>query len=412
MTPEQLAQAWADGQIVPLVNAAEQRQLAATLGDGDPAAALQDLQRRHGPGVIIGSGGSLGTRRWCLQPLAHLQASAQATGAWLAQQGLDPQRCLHLNPLPWHHVSGLMPWLRARQWGARHQPVAPALMRDGAALAKAMPAAVLQAAGPAVLSLVPTQLQRLMAHPDGVAWLQQLALIWVGGAPMPAELAVQARQLGLRLAPCYGSTETAAMVCVQSPERFLAGEPGCGHPLADVVLRLDPASAALELQTPRLSPGWLEAGQWVPLPRTVDGWWRSGDAAQLSPVGLQILGRLDGAIHSGGETVFPEQVELQLRALIVAQGLPVAELLLLGEADPQWGERLVALLRLDGGVESDLAAWLQPLIAVARELPPAQRPRDWIVCPGLAPSTTGKWERQRWQAWLRLARSGSTAGQA
>jgi len=86
--------------------------------------------------------------------------------------------------------------------------------------------------------LVPTQLARLLAHPDGVAFLQQLQLIWIGGAALPAPLAEQARVLQLPLAPCYGSTETAAMVAALPPERFLAGEPGCGDPLMDVELRL------------------------------------------------------------------------------------------------------------------------------------------------------------------------------
>ena len=390
MTPDPLRQAW---------------------GAADPAALLRQLQQDHGPGVLVGSGGSLGGRRWCLQPLAHLRASAQATGQWLRLQGLDPARCLQLNPLPPHHVSGLMPWVRAWHWGGSCRDLEPQLLRDGAALAAAMPGAELQAAGAALLSLVPTQLHRLLVHPAGVEWLQQLAVIWVGGAPLPAALAERARQLGLRLAPCYGSTETAAMVCVQSPERFLAGAAGCGQPLADVAVRVDRASGALELKTDRLSPGWLSQGQWLPLSRTGDGWWRSSDAAQLGDAGLQILGRLDGAIHSGGETVFPEQVELQLRALIAAQGVPLRELLLLGEADPQWGERLVALLRFDAGAGTDLALWIEQLTALVRRLPPAQRPADWLVCPELEPTVTGKWQRQRWQAWLRTAKSGATAQQ-
>ena len=411
MTPEQLQQAWGAGQIVPLVCSAEQEQWRQAWGAADPAAVLHQLQQDHGPGVLAGSGGSLGERRWCLQPLAHLRASAQATGQWLRLQGLDPAHCLHLNPLPPHHVSGLMPWVRAWHWGGTCIDLEPQLLRDGAALAAALPAAELQATGAVLLSLVPTQLHRLLAYPPAVEWLQQLSVIWVGGAPLPAALAEQARQLGLRLAPCYGSTETAAMVCVQSPERFLAGEPGCGQPLDDVALRVDCASGALELKTERLSPGALHQGRWLPLTRSRDGWWRSSDAAQLSASGLQIMGRLDGAIHSGGETVFPEQVELTLRALIAAQGVPLRELLLLSEADPQWGERLVALLRFDAGAGTDLAPWIEQLTALARRLPPAQRPAQWVVCPDLAPTVTGKWQRQRWQAWLRTAKSGATAQQ-
>jgi O-succinylbenzoic acid--CoA ligase len=396
MNPEQLEQAWAAGRLVPLAGPAE-----------SPPLVPVSLEQRYGPGVIVGSGGSLGGRRWCLQPLAHLQASAAATGAWLGALGLDPAACLHLNPLPLHHVSGLMPWVRCRQWGARHHALDPDLMRAPLALATALPPAALAALGTVLLSLVPTQLLRLLDDPVGIAWLQQLDLIWVGGAPLTPALAQRARQLGLRLAPCYGATETAAMVCALPPERFLAGESGCGQPLADVQLRLaaqggaDAACAAqapLEVATDRLSPGWLQQGQLVPMPRSPDGWWRSGDAARLGPQGLEILGRLDGAILSGGETVFPEQIEQRLGALIEAQALPVAALLLLGESDARWGQRLVALVRLQGA--ADGPSVLAALARLARQLPPAERPGRWLLCPTLEPTATGKWQRQRWQQWL------------
>ena len=389
MTPQQLEQAWDAGRLVPLAAPDEQAP-----------PVPEALQRQFGPGVIVGSGGSAGGRRWCLQPLTHLQASAAATAAWLGALGYEPAACLHLNPLPLHHVSGLMPWLRCRHWGARHQALDPALMRDPVALASALPASVLADQGPVLLSLVPTQLLRLLDEPAGIAWLQQLDLIWVGGAPLPAALAHRARELELRLAPCYGATETAAMVCALPPERFLAGESGCGQPLADVQLRLAGPAGALEVATGRLSPGWLHQGQLVPLPRSSDGWWRSGDAARLSPSGLEIQGRLDGAIHSGGETVFPEQVEQRLGALLEAAELPVAALLLLGESDPRWGQRLVALVRLQALAGADGPPVLAQLALLARQLPPAQRPARWLLCPHLERTLTGKWERRRWQQWL------------
>lgn len=407
VTPEQLEQAWAAGRLLPLAGPAER-----------PPPVPVALEQRYGPGVIVGSGGSLGGRRWCLQPLAHLQASAAATGAWLGALGLDPAACLHLNPLPLHHVSGLLPWVRCRQWGARHQALAPALMRNPLALVNALPAAALAAQGPVLLSLVPTQLLRLLDDRVGIAWLQQLDLIWVGGAPLTSALAQRARQLGLRLAPCYGATETAAMVCALPPDRFLAGETGCGLPLTDVQLRLAPTAgpagpqgacagqAPLELVTDRLSPGWLHKGKLVPLLRSEDGWWRSGDAARLNPWGLEIIGRLDGAIHSGGETVFPEQIEQRLGALIQAQALPVAALLLLGESDLRWGQRLVALVRLQGPSDGDpeceaaSAAVLKALARLATQLPPAERPARWLLCPELQPTVTGKWQRRRWHLWL------------
>ena len=372
----------------------------AGLGEEAPDLPAPD-RLPPGPGVVVGSGGSTGGRRWCLQPLAHLEASARATGAWLTAQGLDPARCVLFNPLPLHHVSGLLPRVRGMQWGCGHFAIAPALMRDPEALA----AAVRVPEGcSGLISLVPTQLRRLLAVPAGVNWLRHLAVIWVGGAALPPELAAQARALGLQLAPCYGATETAAMVTALSPAAFLAGAGGCGRPLADVELRLEPVTGAVELRADRLSPAFLKAGAVVPLPRTADGWWRSGDGGVLSPDGLWIRGRLDGAISSGGETVFPEQLEARLLAAAADRGLPLAAVLLLPESDPEWGQRLVALVRADHA--SAAAALITALTQVVAPWPPAERPRRWLNCPALAPTATGKWQRGHWQAWMQSLEAG------
>ncbi|MGB0352155.1 MAG: O-succinylbenzoic acid--CoA ligase, partial [Synechococcus sp.] len=110
-----------------------------------------------GPGVVVRSGGSSGGSRCCAQPSLHLDRSAAATAHWLMGIGVDPASTLLLNPLPLDHVSGLMPWWRARCWGAVHQPLAPVLMKtptDLLAFCQGLPA---WGKKPAVLSLVPTQ---------------------------------------------------------------------------------------------------------------------------------------------------------------------------------------------------------------------------------------------------------------
>ena len=349
----------------------------------------------EGPGLLLSGGGSSGERRLCLQPWRHLDASAAATGAWLRSIGLQPERSWVFNPLPFHHMSGLMPWWRSRCWGTTHVWLSPAQLKEPSTLLECLSSWPDPAQQPWLLSLVPTQLVRLLADPSGLHWLQRFALIWVGGAALPATAAHQARQSGIRLAPCYGATETAAMVTALPPQRFLAGENGCGDALNDVELRLLP-NRALGVRTPRLA-----LGSWSPLRRQAfsslsddAGWWRSGDAADLS-AGLRILGRLDGAVHSGGETVFPEQLEALLLQAAEQADLPVQALLILGVEDPEWGERLVALVRTS---DPSVLPALQQLTA---GWAPADRPRRWLPCPELAPSAAGKWQRQRWRDWVR-----------
>jgi O-succinylbenzoic acid--CoA ligase len=286
-----------------------------------------------------------------------------------------------------------MPWLRCQLWEAEHRWLAPAQLRQPQDLSLPRP----PSGGAALLSLVPTQLHRLLDDSAGVHWLQAFQVIWVGGAPLAEEDVARSRAAGLRLAPCYGSSETASMVTALAPEAFLAGQGGCGPPLPHAQLRIAPESGAVEVRATSLSPGHLERGRLCPL-ATVEGWWRSGDRGRLDAGGLTLLGRLDGAVHSGGETVFPEQVELVLQRLASQQGLPLAALLLVARPDPEWGQRLVGLVRGEGGGDGD--ALLAALKGLASQLPPHQRPRQWWHCPELAPNAMGKWERQHWQEWL------------
>jgi O-succinylbenzoic acid--CoA ligase len=383
-----LQQAFSAGQTVAIAAPEEVDLLEAALPARIPTA--------WGAALVLGTGGSSGGRRWCVQPLAHLQVALAGTAQWLQALGLEPAQLELFNPLPPHHVSGLMPLLRARAWGAELRWLPPAWMREPEQLmAEASPATPDRA----VLSLVPTQLQRLLDGPAGIRWLERFALIWMGGAALPPALAQRCRALGIRLAPCYGSTETGAMVMALPPQRFLAGVEGCGAALPHVQLRVEPGSGALQIKAASLALGMVQQGELQPLPLD-QGWWSSGDRAELGVEGWQLLGRLDGAIHSGGETVFPEQVEQRLLALARVQGLPVEELLLLPEPDPLWGERLAALVRPAAGIDAGDAALWQSLQTLALTLPPSQRPRRWLLCPELQRSPLGKWERRRWGQWL------------
>jgi O-succinylbenzoic acid--CoA ligase len=206
------------------------------------------------------------------------------------------------------------------------------------------------------------------------------------------------------------------MVTALTPARFQAGESGCGTALPHAQLRIDPASGAVQVRAASLALGEHAAGRFQPLPLD-EGWWSSGDLGRWGGAGgLELLGRCDGAINSGGETVFPEQVELRLMAAALEAGLPLRHLLLLAEPDPLWGERLVALVRAErsappviggrdgaplGAPDHPEAALIPPLVTLAAALPPSQRPRRWLACPELAPSPLGKWQRGRWRDWLQ-----------
>ena len=368
----------------------------------EPQCLLADGQNwPPGPGLVLSTGGSSGGRQLCLHPTSNLDRSAQACGAWLDRLGLDPGSTLVWNPLPFQHVSGLMPWWRARQWGADHAWLTPALMKTPGLLLSHCQRHPGWCRCPMLLSLVPTQLRRLLADPNGCSFLAEMAVIWIGGAALPADLADQSRQAGLRLAPCYGATETAAMVTALSPADFLAGVCGCGRPLEGVRLRLN-QHGALAVHCDRLAAVRLDDSAALHAIPDRDGWWHSGDLAELEgspkrPL-LYVRGRLDGAILSGGVTVFPSQLEERLLMDAGRAGLQLDAVLLLGLADREWGERLVALVRWSS-VEVPSAAF-DGLRRLVSDWPAAERPLHWYPCPELERSSAGKWERARWKQWL------------
>ena len=374
---------------------------ASALERASAEAAMAVCQRwPEGPGLVIGSGGSSGGRKWCLQSWRNLNQSAHSCGLWLEGIGIDPSRVQVVNPLPSDHMGGLMPQVRAQRWEAPLLAITPAELKDLEALLQRSTEIGAGGREP-LISLVPTQLQRLLQQPAGIRWLQQFRLIWVGGAALSPALAHQARAHRLALSPCYGATETAAMVCAMDPSSFLAGADGCGQPLSDVQLQLEPKTNAIEVKTKRLSAGWLDGSTLQPF-ADAEGWWRSGDGGQLSSNGLQVLGRLDGALNSGGATVFPEQIEAALA------GVPGVEaLLVVGVPDPQWGEKLVGLVRTEAHVSP--AVVLDRLRDQAQALPAAMRPKTWCHQPELITTNAGKWERLLWTNQTLKAEKSATA---
>ena len=127
--------------------------------------------------------------------------------------------------LPPHHVSGLMARVRCAATGGEH--VAGEWKRLEAGELPALTARK----GSWVISLVPTQLQRLLALPAAVTWLRDFRVIFVGGGPVWPELADAAAKAELPVSLSYGLTETAAMVTALHPAEFLAGARSSGSTL-------------------------------------------------------------------------------------------------------------------------------------------------------------------------------------
>lgn len=328
--------------------------------------------------ILIPTGGTSGRLRFAVHTPATLTAAVVGF-----QQFFGGDRLNFCCVLPLHHVSGLMQVLRV--WHTGGQLALPGFK------------ALEQGQFPRTdmtgwfLSLVPTQLQRLLQNPATIPWLRQFRAILLGGAPAWAELLDHSRNLGLPLAPTYGMTETAAQIATQLPQDFLAGRSGYTVlPHAQVSLAPltagDAAPAGTKdegivmIQATSLLRGYVPAAGEVG-----DRPFRTDDIGWLDAAGkLHLRGRVSDKIITGGENVFPAEVEAAIRATGLVQDVAV-----LGLGDRQWGEVVTAIYvpRHASIASQQLAA------AVAPQLSHYKRPKHWIPCPTLPRNAQGKLNR-------------------
>ena len=207
--------------------------------------------------------------------------------------------------------------------------------------------------------------------------LSSLRRAVVGGAPMPEPLLELWHERGVEIVQGYGLTEAAPNVLCLPPEdaarkRGFAGKP---YPHVDVALR-DPESGSLvkgagEGELVVRGPN-VFAGYWRNPDATaaafVDGWLLTGDIAARDEEGdYRIVGRLKDMVISGGENVYPAEIESVLHEHPV-----VAEAAVLGVPDERWGEACAAFVVLAAEAsETELLAFCRERLAkfkVPREI--------------------------------------------
>jgi O-succinylbenzoic acid--CoA ligase len=210
--------------------------------------------------------------------------------------------------LPVTHVAGLAVLVRSLTGGT--EPVL-AERADGPTVA---------AAGCAHVSLVPTQLRRLLQEPGTP--LAGFSSVLLGGAAAPAGLLTAARDAGVPVVTTYGMTETCGG-CVYD-----------GIPLDGVRAEVRD-DGRIWISGPVLFSGYL-GGPRAP----ADGWFRTGDLGMLDAAGrLTVRGRADDVINTGGHKVVAGEVAA---ALHTCPG--VRDAAVVGQPDPEWGERVVAVV--------------------------------------------------------------------
>lgn len=237
------------------------------------------------------------------------------------------------------------------------------------------------------LSVVPTMLRDLLAHPRA-STLRGLRVLLVGGAACPDELLREARALGCPAIATYGLTEACSQVTTQPlSDRDRAPDGDCGLPLPGTDVKI--VDGEILFRGPTQMSGYR--GQ----PVVAEGaWLHTGDMGELRADGrLVVHARRTDLIVTGGENVYPAEVELALRAV---EG--VLEAVVVGVDDARWGQTVLAIVVLEEGMTEE-----RVLGRASLELAPHKRPRRVLAVDGPIPRTS-KGEVDRMAARTRWGR--------
>ncbi len=296
-------------------------ELIAALGPGsiEDAEGLTTVRSAENEGVaegtavVVGTSGSTGEPKGVELSAAALRHSARASLDRLGARPGERWLCC----LPATHVAGLAVLVRSLVSGT--EPVL-AERADAATMAAA------SCSGCAHVSLVPTQLQRLLQEANPPGPLAGFSSVLLGGAAAPAGLLAAARTVGVPVVTTYGMTETCGG-CVYD-----------GVPLDGVRVAVRGGSGRIWIGGPVLFSGYR--GQRDGAAALRHNWFRTGDLGRLDSSGrLTVRGRADDVINTGGHKVVPGEVAAALQACPGVKDVAVV-----GQPDPEWGQRVIAVV--------------------------------------------------------------------
>ena len=311
------------------------------LSDGEEADVA--LHAAHDPGhifAIVYTSGTTGRPKGAALTVGNFWWSAVGSALNLGTHAGDRW----LACLPLFHVGGLSIVMRAAIYGITivvHERF------DAAAVNRAI-----DDEGITLVSLVAVMLQRLLDDRGGRPVPSSLRCVLVGGGPVPQALLERCAAIGLPVAQTYGLTETTSQVATLPPEDALRKLGSAGRPLYPNEIRIMPDAGGADadgageilVRGPIVMAGY--AGQPDATARAiVDGWLHTGDIGRIDADGyLYVLERRDDLIVSGGENVYPAEVEAALLAHPA-----VIEAAAVGVPDPVWGRCVIAVVRLAPG---------------------------------------------------------------
>jgi o-succinylbenzoate---CoA ligase len=297
--------------------------------------------------------------------------------------GLNPND-RWLSVLPLYHVGGLAVIFRSTLYGIT------TVLHDRFDIDKIQYS--FDHHGITMISLVPTMLYRMLEV--GVRWPDSLRLILLGGAAASPELLQRAFEMNLPVAPTYGLTEASSQVATMRPEDARKKPGSVGKPLLFTSVRIADESGQsvpvgeygeVVVSGPTVMKGYHNNPD-ATAKAIRDGELYTGDIGYLDGDGdLWLVQRRSDLIVSGGENVYPAEVEQVLR-----EHPAVSDVAVVGVDHPEWGQQVAAAVVLMGGAELTE----DDLIAYSREhLAGYKQPRRVLFVNGLPQTASGKVQR-------------------
>ncbi len=341
------------------------------MGDGN-----NNIQCPIPNSIMIPTGGSSGEVKFAIHTWETLTASVQGFTEYFQLKQVN-SFCI----LPLYHVSGLMQFMRSFTTAGKLSIQPFKAVESGQILNIKQ--------SEFFISLVPTQLQRLLQNSELTEWLSQFNTVLLGGAPAWNELLEKARFHRIRLAPTYGMTETASQIATLKPDDFLSGKISSGQilPHAKVTIRNQQGEVLnsnqignITIQAQSLAIGYY------PITRENKTDFQVDDLGFLDEQGyLNIVGRNSEKIITGGENIYPAEIE---SAILSTQ--MVADICVIGIPDKHWGQALTAIYIPKQSNTSALK--IQTLLK--DKLSKFKIPKYWILQENLPRNSQGKINRQ------------------
>jgi o-succinylbenzoate---CoA ligase len=328
-------------------------------------AAYNDATEMARPVSIIHTSASSGQPKAAVHSFSNHWYSAKGSAENLP---FGPGDCWLLS-LPLCHVGGYSMLFKCLGGGG-----ALAVPSPNASLAESL------ASFPMThLSLVPTQLYRMLRAEGGPERLRSLKALLLGGSAVSPALLDEAIRERVPLYLTYGSTEMSTQVTTSpGPVTSTRGDSGVMLPYRKVAIAPD---GEILVKGECLFMGYLDEGG-LRSARDADGWFHTGDMGELSEDGrLTVLGRKDSMFISGGENIHPEEIE---KAICSIEGID--EAVVVPAPDAEYGARPVAWIeaRSDSPDDAAISASLRSTLGRLKTPVAIHRVQEWQTLPGSA----------------------------